>query len=108
MYNDQKFFDQMYKNSGTLVYLSENDEPAPYSILKKTILDFLKISENERNEVWSSFGCLVASAEEKIERLLSILKETIQDANEKHEELSHILVYCAQEHIKMFFVPVQV
>ena len=38
---------------------------------------------------------LVASAEEKLERLLNILKEMIQDANEKHEELSHILVYCA-------------
>jgi len=58
MHNDQKFFEQIYKYSGTLVYLSENDEPAPYSILKKTILDFLKISESDKNKIWTSFGHL--------------------------------------------------
>ncbi len=58
MYNDQKFFKQIYKYSGTLVGLSENEEPAPCSILKKTILDFLKISESDRDKIWDSFGRL--------------------------------------------------
>lgn len=58
MHNDQKFSEQIYKYSGTLVYLSENDELSPYSILKKTILDFLKISESDKNKIWDSFGHL--------------------------------------------------
>jgi len=58
MHNDQQFFEQIYKYSGTFFYLSENHEPAPYSILKKTILDFLKISESDKNKIWTSFGHL--------------------------------------------------
>lgn len=56
MYNDYKFSERIYMHSGVPFCLSENDDPAPYSLLKKTILDFLTISESEKDKIWTAFG----------------------------------------------------
>ncbi len=49
------------KNNTPVFKSFEYFEPAPFSILRRTILDLLKINENDRNYIWASFERLTLS-----------------------------------------------
>lgn len=49
------------KNNTSVYKIFEYFEPAPFSILRKTILDWLNINESERNYIWASFERLTLS-----------------------------------------------
>ena len=73
-----------------------------YEDVTSQISKFLSFSDEEDKEnkevlkkLFLKRAMIMAKAEEKLERLLRLLKEIIQKSQEKHEEVSHILVYCA-------------
>ena len=77
---EMELYEELTSKITRIARMMDNDKKDVEEILKKLLL--------ERSR-------LIASAEEKLDRLLIILQEMQRQAREHNKELSHILVYCA-------------
>ena len=90
-----------YEYKPELIYLTQY-EMGLYEELTSKITQLARMMDNAKKDVEEILkklllerSRLIASAEEKLDRLLIILQEMQRQAREHNKELSHILVYCA-------------
>lgn len=90
-----------YEYKPELVHLN-NLEMDEYEYLTSRITRLLSVKNIDKTEISEELKRLllqrsrvIASAEEKIDRLINILGKILSESHKRNETLSHVLIYCA-------------